>query len=98
MKKIDWKINWRKLKFIPKSTGLRILLLATGLAEVLFLVLLFVLNVLPFTYVALIILAAGYLVFRYSDSFTRGITFLQLIPAGICILAGIAIYIGHEFE
>ena len=32
-------------------------MLATGLAEVLFLVLLFVLNVLPFTYVALIILA-----------------------------------------
>ena len=44
-------------------------------------------------HVALIILAAGYLVFRHSDSFTRGITFLQLIPAGICILAGIAIYI-----
>jgi len=57
MKKIDWKISWRKLKYIPKSTGLRILMLVTGLAEVLFLVLLFVLNVLPFTYVALIILA-----------------------------------------
>lgn len=57
MKKIDWKISWRKLKYIPKSTGLRILMLVTGLAEVLFLVLLLVLNVLPFTYVALIILA-----------------------------------------
>ncbi|MBE6045154.1 MAG: LytR family transcriptional regulator [Clostridiales bacterium] len=56
MKKIDWKISWRKLKYIPKSTGLRILMLVTGLAEVLFLVLLFVLNVLPFTYVALILL------------------------------------------
>ena len=57
MKKIDWKINWRKLKFIPKSTGLRILLLATGLAEVLFLVLLLVLNVLPALYIVLIIAA-----------------------------------------
>ncbi len=57
MKKIDWEISWRKLKYIPKSTGLRILMLVTGLAEVLFLVLLLVLNVLPFTYVALIILA-----------------------------------------
>ena len=56
MKKIDWKINWRKLKYIPKSTGLRILILATGLAEVLFLVLLLVLGVLPATYVAVIIL------------------------------------------
>ena len=57
MKKIDWKISWRKLKYIPKSTGLRILMLVAGLAEVLFLVLLLVLNVLPFTYVALIVLA-----------------------------------------
>ena len=56
MKKIDWKINWRKLKYIPKSTGLRILIRATGLAEVLFLVLLLVLGVLPATYVAVIIL------------------------------------------
>ena len=57
MKKIDWKINWRKLKYIPKSTGLRILMLVTGLAEVLFLVLLLVLNVLPATYIVLIIAA-----------------------------------------
>ena len=57
MKKIDWKINWRKLKYIPKSTGLRILMLATGLAEVLFLALLLVLNVLPALYIVLIIAA-----------------------------------------
>ena len=55
MKKIDWKINWRKIKLLPKSTGLKIVTLATGLAEVLFLVLLLTLDVLPATYVALII-------------------------------------------
>ncbi len=55
MKKIDWIINWRKIKLLPKSTGLKIVTLATGLAEVLFLVLLLTLDVLPATYVALII-------------------------------------------
>ncbi|MGX8773728.1 MAG: LCP family protein [Bacillota bacterium] len=56
MKKIDWKINWRKIKILPKSTGLRIVLLAAGVMEVLFLVLLLVLNVLPASYVALVII------------------------------------------
>ena len=55
MKKIDWKINWRKIKLLPKSTGLSIIILITGFAEVLFLMLLLALDVLPILYVALII-------------------------------------------
>ena len=56
MKKIDWKINWRKIKILPKSTGLSIAILAAGFAEVLFLMLLLALDVLPGTYVLLIVL------------------------------------------
>ena len=56
MNKISWKINWRKIKLLPKSTGLSIAMLVAGFAEVLFLVLLLALDVLPFSYVALIIL------------------------------------------
>ena len=56
MKNIDWKINWQKIKFFPKSTGLRIAVLVAAAAEVLFLVLLLALDVLPMRYVALVIL------------------------------------------
>ena len=57
MKKIDWKVNWRKIRILPKSTGLSIAILILGFAEVLFLMLLLALDVFPFTYVALVILA-----------------------------------------
>ncbi len=51
------KVNWRKIKIIPNTTGPCIAAIAAAVAEVLFLVLLFVLDVLPVSYVALIILA-----------------------------------------
>ena len=57
MKKIDWKINWRKIRLLPRSIGPRIAVIVAAPAEALFLVLLFVLDVLPASYIALIILA-----------------------------------------
>ena len=56
MKKIDWKVNWRKIRILPKSLGLSIIMLAAGFAEVLFLMLLLALDVLPASYVVAIIL------------------------------------------
>ncbi len=60
MKKTDWKSTWEKIwtriNILPKSTGLSIAMLVAGFAEVLFMMLLLALDVLPITYVAIIIM------------------------------------------
>ena len=53
---MKWKINWRKLKILPNSTGLSIALLAAGFAEVLFLMFVLALDVFPITYVLVMLL------------------------------------------
>ena len=105
MKKIDWKINWRKLKLLPKSTGLRILMLVTGLAEVLFLVLLFVLNVLPFTYVALIVLALLLIDFimlqlingvKYRRTKTLGAMVIAALLLNVLLIGDVYVYSTYD--
>lgn len=44
-------------------------------------------------HIAMVALTAGYLIFRYINTFREGLSSLQLKPVGICILVGLAVYI-----